>query len=188
MITFHVLGALQLRGEDGRLLASPLTGSKRLGLLAYLVLAGNRGLVRRDRLLGFFWREVDDQHARNALSNMLHQIRRAVGQGIVVARGNDELGLTDGAVWCDAVAFEEALDEGRAVDALDRYRGDRLEGFFATGASHRVRPVARRRACAPAPPRREGHAGADGDRGGGRESPFLHVGTFTGVLPPRCSS
>jgi TolB-like protein len=58
-----------------------------------------------------------------------------VGQGIVVARGNDELGLTDGAVWCDAVAFEEALDEGRAVDALDLYRGDLLEGFFATGAS-----------------------------------------------------
>src|SRR5690606_20768832 len=96
MITFHVLGALDLRGADGRPLGSPLTGSKRLALLAYLALAGRRrGLTRRDTLLALFWPHLDQSHARNSLSNMLHHIRKALGPDAVVTRGREAIGLTE---------------------------------------------------------------------------------------------
>lgn len=135
MITFHVLGSPDLRGPAGRHLASPLAGAKRLGLLAYLVLGGRRGMVRRDTLLGLFWPESDQGSARNALSNMLHQVRRALGGGALVGRGRDEVGIAPGALWCDALAFEAALGEGRLAEALELYRGDLLEGLFVTGAA-----------------------------------------------------
>lgn len=135
MITFHVLGTPDLRGADGRHLATPVAGAKRLGVLAYLALGGRRGVTRRDTLLGLFWPESDQRSARNSLSNMLHQVRRALGADVVVARGRDEVGLADGALWCDARAFESALGEGRLEEALELYRGDLLEGLFVSGAS-----------------------------------------------------
>jgi TolB-like protein/Flp pilus assembly protein TadD len=134
MITFHVLGTPDLRGSDGRHLASPVAGAKRLALLAYLAL-GTRGVTRRDTLLGLLWPESDQRSARNALSNMLHQVRRALGADVLIASGRDAVGLADGALWCDAVAFEVALGEGRLVEALELYRGELLAGVFVPGAS-----------------------------------------------------
>jgi TolB-like protein/DNA-binding SARP family transcriptional activator len=135
MTTFHVLGTPDLRRPGGRHLASPVAGAKRLGLLAYLALGVRQRLTRRDTLLGMFWPESDQPSARNALSNMLHQIRRALGHGVVVTSGRDAVGLADGALWCDAVVFETMLGEGRLVEALELYRGELLEGVFVPGAS-----------------------------------------------------
>lgn len=135
MITFHVLGTLDLRGPEGRHLASPLSGSKRLALLAYLALGARRGLHRRDTLLGLFWPDAEQKRARNSLSNMLHQIRRSLGPDVLVARGHDEVGLAEGVLRCDALVFQEALDEGRLADALELYRGHLLEGLFVPDAS-----------------------------------------------------
>jgi TolB-like protein/DNA-binding SARP family transcriptional activator/Flp pilus assembly protein TadD len=135
MITFHVLGAVELRGAGGRHLGSPLAGSKRLALLAYLMLGARRGATRRDTLLGLFWPESDQRSARNALSNMLHQIRRSLGAGAIVSRGHDEVGLAEEALWCDALAFHTALSEGRLAEALELYRGELLEGLYVPGAS-----------------------------------------------------
>lgn len=106
-----------------------------MGLLAYLTLGGRKGVTRRDTLLGLFWPESDQESARNALSNMLHQVRRALGPEVIVGRGRDEILLADGAIWCDAQAFEVALGDGRLVEALEIYRGDLLEGLFVSGAS-----------------------------------------------------
>ena len=135
MITFNVLGTLDLRGPTGRHLGSPLLGSKRLALLSYLALATPRGPHRRDTLLALLWPELDARHARNALNNMLYQIRRSLDSEILVASGKDEVGLSEGTLWCDAVAFEQALDGGREQEALELYRGDLLDGFFVLGAS-----------------------------------------------------
>ncbi len=135
MITFHVLGTLDLQGSEGRHLGSPLSGSKRLGLLAYLALARHRGLPHRDTLLGLFWPERDQKHARNSLNNMLHQIRRSLGPDVLTVRGHDQVGLVEDLVWCDVRAFEDALDAGMLHEALELYRGDLLEGFFVSGAS-----------------------------------------------------
>lgn len=135
MITLHVLGSLDLRGPGGRHLSSPLVGAKRLALLAYLVMAGRRGYHRRDTLLGLFWPESDQARGRNALSNMLHQLRRSVGPDVLVARGHEEIGIARDVLWCDAVAFEKAVDDGRFAEALELYRGDLLSGLFIPGAS-----------------------------------------------------
>lgn len=137
MITFRVLGSVDLRGADGRHLVSPLSGSKRLALLSYLAIATPRGLHRRDTIVGLFWPEVSQQRARNSLSNMLYQIRRSLGRETVVARGSEEVGLAEGTLWCDAVEFDQACREGRMADGLELYRGDLLEGLFVPDASPR---------------------------------------------------
>jgi TolB-like protein/DNA-binding SARP family transcriptional activator/Flp pilus assembly protein TadD len=126
----RVLGAVDLRDGEGRELRTVLAQPKRVALLAYLALAAPRGGThRRDKFLALFWPEHDAEHARNALSQALHFLRRTVGADAVVSRGTEELALDASRVWCDAVAFEEALDANRVTDALDLYRGDLFEAF-----------------------------------------------------------
>ncbi|MGH7571081.1 MAG: BTAD domain-containing putative transcriptional regulator [Gemmatimonadota bacterium] len=135
MISFHVLGTLRARDGDDTGLTSLLTGPKRIALLTYLALASPRGFHRRDTLLALFWPDLDQAHARASLRNLLYQIRQAAGPDLIQARGDDEIGLAEGALWCDAMAFEEALTAGRLSEALELYRGDLLEGFFVRDAS-----------------------------------------------------
>ena len=134
MLRLRVLGGIDLRGEDGAEVPGILSQSKRLALLVYLTLATPRGFHRRDRLLALFWPELDASHARNALSQALHVLRRGLGEGVLVNRGDQEIGLAPGTLWCDAIAIEEAVAQERASEALELYRGDLLEGFFLTDA------------------------------------------------------
>ncbi|HJQ12277.1 MAG TPA: tetratricopeptide repeat protein, partial [Gemmatimonadaceae bacterium] len=89
---------------------------------------------RRDVLLALFWPELDEEHARNALSQAVHFLRRSLGEHTVIAANGDELGLASGAIWCDAAAFEEAIADGREAEALELYRGDLLQGFHIANA------------------------------------------------------
>ena len=134
MIRLRVLGALDIRGSEGQELRSVLAQPKRAALLAYLALATPRGPHQRDTLLALFWPEQDTEHARNALSQAVHFLRRSLGAEAVVASNGDGLGLEWKDFWCDAVAFEEALDRGQPTEALDLYRGDLLEGFHIADA------------------------------------------------------
>ena len=134
MMRFLTLGTMDLRGRDGAPLDAVLSGPKRLALLAYLALARPRGFQRRDAILPLLWPDSDQQHARGALRNLLHQARSALGRGVVVSRGSEEIRLREGALWCDAVAFEDALDGGRLREALDLYRGHLLENFHVPDA------------------------------------------------------
>jgi len=72
-------------------------------------------------------------------------VRQGLGPGALVGRGDEELGLADGVVSCDAIGFERAVGERRFGDALDLYRGDLLEGFFIAGAPEFERWVERER-------------------------------------------
>ncbi len=129
-VTFRVLGSVELRGRDGGEIASVLSQPKRLALLAYLAAATPRGFHRRDKLLGLFWPELDQERARAALRNALYVLRQALGEDILLGRGDEEVGLDFDRLWCDAAEYEEALNGGAAGQALDLYRGDLLEGFF----------------------------------------------------------
>ena len=135
MIRLQTLGVLDVRGSDGRELRTVLAQPKRVALLVYLALATPRGFHRRDTLLALFWPEHDAEHARNALSQAVHFLRRALGAETLVNRNGDELSLAWEHLWCDAIAFEEALDGGRPADALELYRGDLLEGFHISDAA-----------------------------------------------------
>ncbi len=152
MIELRTLGAVDLRGADGREIRSVLAQPKRLALIAYLAVARPRGFHRRDVLLALFWPELGQQSARGALRKAVYVVRRSLGAGIVVGRGDEELGLAgemgdgEGGVWCDAVAFEQALAARRFGAALELYRGDLLEGFYISGAPEFERWVDRERA------------------------------------------
>jgi serine/threonine-protein kinase len=134
MIELCVLGGLDLRGSEGEAVVPILAQPRRAALLAYLAVATPRGFHRRDKLLGLFWPERDSKHARGALRNALYFLRQSLGEGVVVSRGAEEVGLAADVVLCDAVAFEVALEEGRTEEALNLYRGDLLEGFLLSEA------------------------------------------------------
>jgi DNA-binding SARP family transcriptional activator/TolB-like protein len=134
VVELRILGTLQLSATDGRDLTALARQSKRTALLAYLAAAVPNGFQRRDTLLALFWPELDETHARAALSQALYVLRNALGDQGVVTRGDDEVGLSPDVVWCDARAFEAALDAGQPAEALALYRGGLLDGFFVSDA------------------------------------------------------
>lgn len=107
--------------------------AKRLGLLAYLALAGRGRTRRRDRVVALFWPELDEEHARSALRQALSYLRRTLGPATIATRGEDEVGL--GSIDCDAVRFDEAVAGGDLGAAMALYTGDFLEGLFVSDAS-----------------------------------------------------
>jgi DNA-binding SARP family transcriptional activator/TolB-like protein len=134
MIEFRLLGTLHLTDAEGREVTGLLTRPRRFALLAYLAAATPRGLHRRDTLLGLFWPELDQEHARAALRQALHVVRGALGTAAVVTRGDEEIGLDFDAMRCDVVEFDRAVAAARPGEALHLYRGALLEGFFISGA------------------------------------------------------
>jgi DNA-binding SARP family transcriptional activator len=145
MVEFWTLGTFDLRTPDGRKCARLLARPKCLAILAYLAVSGRSRLVPRDTLLALFWPETDESHARLALRQVIHILRRALGPKVVVTTGSSMVGLAPNSLWCDAVAFEAALDAGQDLMALELYGGDFLPGLFLTGASEFDRWVWRER-------------------------------------------
>lgn len=152
MTKLRILGAVSLVGPDGSEIRTILTQPKLLALLTYLAVAKPRGFHRRDTLLGLFWPDQDQRHARASLRKAVHVLRRALGAEVVVARGDEELAVAPEHLWCDAEAFELAASSGPLGDALELYAGDLLEGFFVAGAPEferwHERERARLRDCA----------------------------------------
>lgn len=136
MVKLSILGPTKLRREDGRLDDSFLKGPKRLALLTFLMLKKPHGYHRRDEILALFWPERGQKSARNALNNMLYQIRNSLGKEVLVSRGTDEIGINRENIWCDAVVFEEMLDEGQNQQAMELYRGNLLFGFHVSDISN----------------------------------------------------
>src|SRR5213592_1374759 len=85
---------------------------------------------RRDSLLALFWPELDQEHARTALRQALRVLRTALGSGVLVNRGDEDVGLDFEQVLSDVAAFVHAIDAGAWLEATDLYRGPLLEGFF----------------------------------------------------------
>jgi DNA-binding SARP family transcriptional activator len=115
------------------------------------------GFRRRDSVIALFWPHLDQQRGRAALRQALHVLRVTAGSEILIRRG-EEVGLNPSALWCDVIAFDQALDEGEPEAALALYRGDLLEGFFIGRAApelerwldderNRVRSSAAEAAC-----------------------------------------
>jgi DNA-binding SARP family transcriptional activator/TolB-like protein len=144
-IRFRALGAIDLKGPDEVDAASILARPKLLALFSYLTTTAPAGLPRRDTLLGLFWTDMDQERARGALRQSLYFLRQFLGEGVVVTRGDDEVGIASDRVWSDVTAFEDALARGAREDALEAYRGDLLEGFYLAGASEFERWLEQRR-------------------------------------------
>ena len=154
MISLRTLGSVELRTESGAQVETVLRQPKRLALLIYLALDGE-AFHRRDRLLALFWPESDEKSARGALSQAVFQLRTALGKHVVVNRGDEELGIGQGTLWCDVAAFNQALERGEARAAMELYRGELLPSFtvsdapeFENWVSDRRRGLAQRAADA----------------------------------------
>ncbi len=63
-----------------------------------------------------------------------------------MARADQEVGIDERRVACDAVAFEEALARDRLDEALELYRGDLLPGFHVDDAPELERWIDEKRA------------------------------------------
>ena len=92
MIELSLLGPHVLRGSDGREITSLPAQPKRFALLAYLAL-GSGGYRRRDTLAAMFWPDLDQFAARRALRNTLYHLREALGDDVIITRGDDAVSI-----------------------------------------------------------------------------------------------
>lgn len=128
MIELRVLGRPDVR-QLSPSAASLHLPAKPMALLACLAVDGSGGFTRRDHLLPLFWPELNEEHARNALSQALHRIRHVLGPGAIVSRGTEEVKVAADRLACDVVAFDGAMRRKRFAEALDLYRGPLLDGL-----------------------------------------------------------
>ncbi|HEV2750024.1 MAG TPA: BTAD domain-containing putative transcriptional regulator [Gemmatimonadales bacterium] len=132
MIRFRMLGTVDLEDSEGRDLRSVLRRPKLLALLGYLAAARPYGFHRRDTLLALLWPELDNAHARNALRQAVHALRAALGHAAILARGEEELGLSEECVSCDVRDFDATREVGQAEQALESYHGGLLTGLHVS--------------------------------------------------------
>lgn len=102
-------------------------------MLALLATA-RTGRIGRERVIALLWPESETDAARRLLSESLYALRRALGEDVIMAVG-DEVGLSPDRLWCDVTAFQEALAAGDAAVAAEVYAGPFLDGFFVSGAA-----------------------------------------------------
>lgn len=133
-IRLHLLGSVDLIRPDGVSFATVLAQPKRLALLARLALTPG-AFQRRDILLNLFWSDFEQERARAALRRALYFLRQALGEGAILGRGDEELAVEPGTIWCDAAEFRAAMADRRYADAAELYRGDLLPGFFIPDAA-----------------------------------------------------
>jgi serine/threonine-protein kinase len=124
VIRLQVFGTLRVDGDPAADPSSLLEQPTATALLLYLTLASPRGFHQRDRVVGMFWPESDQAHARKALRNVLARLCDAVGDDVIDRRGKEAIAVRAEALWCDAIAFERALEADRLREALDLYQGD----------------------------------------------------------------
>ena len=124
---------MRVRDSEGSV--AQVVQPKRLALLAYLALAPRRRFRRREAIVPLFWPELDQEHARGALSQALRYLRRALGEGAIITQGEDEVGLDRAVVGCDAVVFADWCEADRLDEAMAVYQGPFLDALFVTDAA-----------------------------------------------------
>jgi serine/threonine-protein kinase len=135
MYLIRTLGVLDVRSDgDSSSIQSVLTQPKRAALLCYLAAARPVGAQSRDSLVAIFWPELDAEHARNALSQAVHFLRRSLGRSAILQRNSDDLAVNDELIRCDAVELERLLERGALEKAIDLYQGDFLHGIHVSDA------------------------------------------------------
>lgn len=130
MFTLRLLGGLSLEDDEG-VVTGRAAQKRRLALLALLATAPSRTLTR-DKLIGYLWPESETEQARHLLSVALYELRKALGEEVLVSRG-DEVCLEEG-LRTDLEALDEALAVGEAERAAALYAGPFLDGFFLSDA------------------------------------------------------
>jgi DNA-binding SARP family transcriptional activator len=131
----RTLGSVQLEAPGSAEARAVGAQPKRLALLIYLAVAAPRGPKRRDVLLALLWPESDQDKGRQVLRQTVYLLRQSLGAACILSRTDEDLELDANCLSCDACRFETLVAAGDLRAALERYRGDFLEGFFVPGVS-----------------------------------------------------
>lgn len=129
MLHLKLLGSLLLRSDTGSVPAAAQQ-KRRLGLLALLAIAGDRG-ISRDRLQAYLWPDSSPEKSRHALDQLIYAVRRALGTDPVLSGGRD-LKLNRSIITTDVDTFSVAIGQRRWEDAVAEYGGPLLEGFHVS--------------------------------------------------------
>lgn len=105
---------------------------RRLALLALLV-AGPESGASRERILAVLWPEASTERGRRLLSESLYQIRRELGEAIVLTAG-EMIRVDRTLLACDVNEFQQAISEGRRDAAIASYAGPFLDGWYVDDA------------------------------------------------------
>ena len=125
----RLLGGFEL--DDGRHRLTRLRSRAAMALLARVAMAPSRDHAREE-LAALLWPGADDATGRSRLRQTLSLLRAVLepaGAPAVLHADRRVLRVVPGALWCDAAAFEQAL-QTRPDEALALYRGELLPGFF----------------------------------------------------------
>lgn len=146
MLRLTTFGGVGIRTDDipGELRVEPAVPRRALALLVLLAAAPEAG-VSRDTLAAYLWPESDDEHARNALRQSLHTLRRELRSPELVS-GGVMLRVDPALVGSDIREFEAARSAGDLERAMTWYRGPFLDGFHVGGVPEFERWVEGRRA------------------------------------------
>ncbi len=128
MLRLFVFGGLRLE-DPGDHAASPAARRRSLALLAIVAAAGPRG-VTRERLLGILWPERPEEQGRHALAQALYALRKELGGRDPFESVGPALRLDQTVIGSDAGDFLAAVDGGDWRDAVERYAGPFLAGFY----------------------------------------------------------
>ena len=114
MLEVRLLGQFEVRlnGEPVELPSRPAQS-----LLAYLILRAGTS-HRREKIAGLIWPDSDESNARSNLRHALWRIRKAIGEGYLVA---DKLSITFDVAsehWLDASIAEKGDAEHQSLDDL----------------------------------------------------------------------
>ena len=135
MLDLRTFGGLELRRGEGDPSGAVVLQTKRLALLAYLASAPVGQFRRRDAILALFWPDLDQRHAQGSLRQAVYALRKSLGDGVIVTRSDDEIGLDASLIRSDANRLESALRDGAPDEAIGYYGGDFLEGVFVADAA-----------------------------------------------------
>lgn len=125
MFRLGTLGGLWLEKDGQRVEGA---GLRRLGLLAAVAAAGERG-VTRDRLLLLLWPDSTEAKARHALAQALHAIRRDLGAD-VIRPGPATLLIDPTYLTSDFSEFQDAIAANDPERAVALYGGPFLDGYY----------------------------------------------------------
>src|SRR5687768_7623296 len=134
MHSLRLLGGISLSDDEGHEVDALLRQPKHIALLAYLALPAPGTWHRRDSMLGTFWPEHDQSHARSALRSALHVLRGHFPEGTIRSRGGDELSLAPEIIRTDAASMSDDFSAGRFESALSQYQGELLPGIYIPDA------------------------------------------------------
>jgi adenylate cyclase len=123
--TFGTLRLVRLNGDA--VLGDHGHHRRRIALLAVLAAAGDRGRSR-DQLLGLFWPDVSQSRARHSLDQLLYAIRTSLDGDVFT--GSSSLQLNPDLIDSDVRSFNEAIARGDLEEAVNRYNGPFLDGFY----------------------------------------------------------